>query len=283
MPYLGGIEIRFIPDESSILAALRTGQINFALLSDPTVATLIKPDSGLTLVRTPALAYHAMQLNSTHKPFDNQKVRQALSCAIDRQQVIDTAALGEGQVTGPNTVPLYRTPNDQLPCYKPDLAKAKQLLSDAGLSSGFTFTVIAATEEPVTAVNEAQNIADQLSQIGVTMKIEKMDLNTYVKRWLGADFDAAIALNGGRADPHLMFVRYWTSTGNLNKVAAYSDSTLDSLIANGQKETDAQKRIGIYQDFEKHLADRVALDMAVRRLRIPCVPTQCNELRADPA
>ena len=255
LPYLDGVEIRVIPDESSILAALRAGQINFGILGDPTVATLIKPDSGLTVIRTAALAYHALQLNSTHKPFDNQKVRQALSCAIDRQQVIDTAALGEGQVTGPNTVPLYRTPLDQLACYKPDLAKAKQLLSDAGLSSGFTFTIIAATDEPVTAVNEAQNIADQLGKIGVTVKIEKMDINAYVKRWLAADFDAAIALNGGRADPHLMFVRYWTSTGNLNKVAAYSDSTLDTDIANGLKETDPQKRIGIYQDFEKHLVD----------------------------
>jgi peptide/nickel transport system substrate-binding protein len=255
LPYLDGIEIRVIPQESSILAALRAGQVNFAVLNDPTVATLIKAGSGLTLVRTPALAYHVLQLNSTRKPFTDQKVRQALSCAIDRQQVIDTAALGEGQVTGPNTIPLYRTPVDQLPCYKPDLAKAKQLLSDAGVASGVSFTVIAASQEPPTAVNEAQNIADQLAKIGVTVKIQTMDLDAYVKAWLAGDFDAAIALNGGRADPHLMFVRYWSSQGNLNKVAAYNDSMLDDLLAKGQAETDPQKRVSVYQDFEKHLVD----------------------------
>jgi len=254
LPYLDKIEIRVIPQESSILAALRAGEVNFAVINDPTVAALVKSGTGLQLVRVPALAYHVLQLNSSRKPFTDQKVRQAISCAIDRQQVIDTAALGEGQVTGPNTVPLYRTPVDQLPCYKQDVEKAKKLLADSG-ATNVTFTVIAATQEPPTAVNEAQNIADQLSKVGITMKIETMDLNAYVDRWLKADFDAAIALNGGRADPHLMFVRYWTSKGNLNKVSAYNDPTLDDLMSKGQKETDPQKRIGIYQDLEKHLVD----------------------------
>ncbi len=254
LPYLDKIEIRVIPEEASILAALRSGDVNFAVLNDPTVATTIKAGSGVTLQRVPALAYHVLQLNSTRKPFTDVRVRQALSCAIDRQQVLDTAALGEGQVTGPITIPLYRTPTDQLPCYKPDLAKAKSLLADAGLSGGFTFTVIAASQEPPTAVAEAQNVAAQLAPLGITMKIETMDLNAYVKRWLAPDFDAAIALNGGSPDPHLQFVRYWTSGGNLNKVAALSDPKYDDLLGKGQKEVDPQKRITIYQDFEKQLA-----------------------------
>jgi peptide/nickel transport system substrate-binding protein len=255
LPYLDKVEIRVIPQEASILAALRAGELNFAVLNDPTVATLIKQGSGLTVQRVPALSYHVLQLNSTRKPFTDVKVRQAISCAIDRQQVLDTAALGEGQVTGPNTIPLYRTPQDQLACYKPDLAKAKQLLADAKADK-LEFTVIAATSEPPTAVNEAQNIADQLSKIGITVKIETLDLDAYVKRWLAADFDAAIAQNGGRADPHLMFIRYWSSKGNLNKVAAYNDQMLDDLLAKGQKETDPQKRLSIYQDLEKHLVEQ---------------------------
>jgi peptide/nickel transport system substrate-binding protein len=254
LPYLDKVEIRVIPQEASILAALRAGEVNFAVLNDPSVATSIKSGSGLIVMQVPALSYHVLQLNSTRKPFTEQKVRQAVSCAVDRQQVLDTAGLGAGQVTGPNTVPLYRTPLDQLACYKPDLDKAKKLLADSGMKD-ITFTVIAASGEPPTAVNEAQNIADQLSKVGITMKIETLEDSAYVKRWLDGDFDAAIALNGGRADPHLMFTRYWNSKGNLNKVAAYHDSTLDDLLLKGQKETDPQKRIAIYQVLEKHLVE----------------------------
>jgi peptide/nickel transport system substrate-binding protein len=254
LPYLEKIEIRVIPQEASTLAAMRAGEVNFAVLNDPSVATTIKSGTGLTLLRTPALAYHVLQLNSSRKPFTELKVRQAVACAIDRQQVLDTAALGEGQVTGPTTIGLYRTPLDQLFCYKADPDKAKQLLTDSGAGS-VEFTIIAAAQEPPTAVNEAQNIVEQLAKVGIKAKIETMDLDAYVKRWLAADFDAAVALNGGAPDPHLMFVRYWNSKGNLAKVAALSDPTMDDLIAKGQKETDQQKRIGIYQEFEKHVVE----------------------------
>jgi peptide/nickel transport system substrate-binding protein len=253
LPYLDKIEIRVIPQESSILASLRSGDVTFAVLNDPTVVANIRDGAGLTVLKAPALAYHVLQLNASRKPFDNPKVRQAINCAVDRQQVLDTAALGEGQVTGPITIPAYRQPLDGLPCYgKPDLAKAKALLADAGK---IEFTIMVAAQEPPTAVNEAQNVADQLAQIGITAKIEKLDLDTYVKRWLAADFDSNIALNGGNPDPHIMFVRYWTSAGSLNKVAGYKDAKLDELMAAGQKETDPQKRIKIYHDLEKALVE----------------------------
>jgi peptide/nickel transport system substrate-binding protein len=255
LPYLDKLEIRVIPEEASILASLRAGEVHFAILNDPTVASLITEGSGLTLMKTTALAYHVLQFNSGREPFTNVMIRQAISCAIDRQEVLDTASLGAGQVTGPNTIPLYRTPQDQLACYTQDVEKAKKLIADSGVTN-LEFTVIAAAQEPPTAVNEAQNIASQLSEVGITMNIETMDLDAYVKRWLDGDFDAAVALNGGRADPHLMFVRYWTSAGNLNKVAAYRDETLDKLMADGQKEVDPQKRVEIYQQLEKHLVEQ---------------------------
>ncbi len=253
LPYLDKVEIRVIPQESSILAGLRSGDINFAVLNDPSVVVNIKAGSGITLMKAPALAYHVLQLNAARKPFDNLKVRQAINCAIDRQQVVDTALLGEGQISGPITVPAYRQPLDQLACYKQDVAKAKQLLEGAGKVE---FTIMVAAEEPPTAVNEAQNVADQLAKVGITAKIEKLALDAYVKRWLAADFDSNIALNGGNPDPHIMFVRYWTSKGSLNKVAGFADPKLDELMAAGQKETDQAKRVKIYQDLEKYLVEQ---------------------------
>jgi len=65
-----------------------------------------------------------------------------------------------------------------------------------------------------------------------------MELNVYVDAWLKGDFDMAVALNGGRADPYTMYNRYWTKTGNLQKVANYIDDTLDSQMQQGRAETD---------------------------------------------
>jgi peptide/nickel transport system substrate-binding protein len=254
-PNVDGIEIRIIPDETSILAALRAGTIDFALLNDPLVATLLKDDPNIVLNRVPAIAYHVLQLRAAVPPLDKLEVRQAISCAIDRQEVLDTASLGEGKVTGPLTMAAFALPTDELLCYQKDLDKAKELMAAAGMSDGFTLKVIAANAEPPTALSEAQNIQAQLAEIGITVEIESMELSVYVDRWLKGDFEAAVALNGGRPDPYTMYARYWQTTGNLNNVAGYIDSTLDDLMARGRAETDPAARYEIFAEFQRHLAE----------------------------
>ncbi|MCQ1571807.1 ABC transporter substrate-binding protein [Neorhizobium galegae] len=252
---IDGIDISVLPDETAILAALRTKQVDFALINDPLVATLVPKETSLVLNRTPVLAYHVLQMNPSRKPMDVLAVRQAISCAIDRKDVLDTASVGEGKVTGPLTMPGYTSDASALFCYKQDIAKAKKLMADAGFANGFTATVIAANGEPATAAAEAQVLQSQLAEIGVKLNIKMMELNVYVDAWLKGDFDMAVALNGGRADPYSMYNRYWTKTGNLQKVTNYIDDTLDSLMQKGRVETDPAKRKVIFADFEKHLVE----------------------------
>lgn len=249
------IDISVLPDETGILAALRAGQIDLALLNDPLVATLVPKEQGLTLVRTPSISYNVLQLNPARKPMTELKVRQAISCAIDRKAVLDTAALGEGQVTGPITVPAYATDPAKLFCYTPDLAKAKALMKDAGYPDGFSATVIAATGEPATAEAEAQVMQAELKQIGIKLDIKMMELNVYVDAWLKGDFDMAVALNGGRPDPYTMYNRYFTKTGNLLKVSNYTDDALDSLLNEARVTTDPAKRKDLFAQFDTHLAE----------------------------
>lgn len=253
---LEGIEISVLPDETAILAAMRTGQIDFALLNDPLIATLVPNEPKLQLNRAPVLAYHVLQLNPARKPMNELAVRQAISCAVDRQAVLDTASLGEGKVTGPLTMPFFASDPNALFCYQRDVEKAKKLMADAGMADGFTATVIAATGEPPTAAAEAQVLQSQLAEIGVKLDIKMMELNVYVDTWLKGDFDMAVALNGGRPDPYTMYNRYWTKNGNLQKVSNFADDGLDKLLQEGRAETDRDRRKAIFSDFEKQLAEK---------------------------
>ncbi|MBJ3786058.1 ABC transporter substrate-binding protein [Devosia sediminis] len=252
---LDGITISVLPDEMAILASLRTGQTDFALLNDPLVATLVPNEANLQLNRVGQLAYNVLQLNPSRPPMDNLKVRQAMSCAIDRQAIIDAALAGEGVVTGPLTMPAFAQDPNSLFCYTQDLEKAKALMAEAGVD-GFTAKVIAATGEPPVAASEAQVLQAQLAEIGVNLEIEMMELNVYVDTWLAGNFDMAVALNGGRPDPYPMYNRYFTKDGNLLKVSNFVDDTLDSLMKQGQAETDPAKRVEIFQEFERHLAEQ---------------------------
>ena len=253
---IDGIDVTVLPDETAILASLRAGQIDFALLNDPLIATLVPNEPNLQLNRVGALAYNVLQLNPSRPPMDNLKVRQAMSCAINRQEIIDAALVGEGAVTGPMTVPAFAQDPNTLFCYTQDVDKAKALMSEAGFADGFTAKVIAATGEPPVAASEAQVLQAQLAEIGITLDIEMMELNVYVDRWLAGDFDMAVAQNGGRPDPYPMYNRYFTKDGNLLKVSNFVDDTLDSLMKQGQAETDPAKRVTIFQEFERHLAEQ---------------------------
>jgi peptide/nickel transport system substrate-binding protein len=244
-PKLGGLEFRIIPDESSVLAGLQSGNVQFAVLNDPLVAKTAQ-GGGITLTKTPDLSYHVLQLNARNKPLDNLGVRLAIQCAIDRKQVLDTAALGEGTVVGPVTSPAYKSDPNSRPCPNRDVAKAKSLLAQAGYAGGVTIKTIVSTGEYATSVNEAQNLQAQLKDVGITLQLETLESGAYVDRWVAGTFDAAVALNGGRPDPDGMYGRYFTSTGNLNKVAGYSSPELDQLFAQGKATADVSQRKQIY-------------------------------------
>lgn len=254
-PFVDGIEIRIIPDESTIMAALRAGEVDFAMFNDPLIATLPVGDASITINRAPEISYHVLQLRAAVEPLDKLEVRQAISCAIDRQEIVDVAALGEGKVTGPITIPAYAVPLDELFCYQQDVERARELMKQAGLEEGFTLPVIVAVAEPPTALSEAQVIQEQLKAININVEIESLEFGTYVDRWLAADFVAAVALNGGRPDPYPMYSRYWQYDAQFNKVAGYIDDTLDRLMKQGQVETDPVKRYEIFAEFQKHLAE----------------------------
>lgn len=254
---LDTVEFRVIPDESSIVSAMQSGNVQMAVFDDPLVAQTAESDQ-LVVTETPQLSYHALQLNSTKGPLADVNVRLAMQCAIDRQEVLDTAALGEGEVTGPITSPAYRSDPDARPCPERDLDKSAEYLEKAGLADGVTVNAIVSQGEYATSTNEAQSLKSQLADANITLELEVLESGAYVDRWVAADFEAAVALNGGRPDPDGMYGRYFTSTGNLNAVAGYSSPELDALFAEGRQTSDADERAEVYEQVSSELEDNAA-------------------------
>src|SRR5881396_2003634 len=134
-PYLDGIRINVVPDESNLAAALRTKAADMAIVTDAKVARTLRNETGVTLDAKPSLSYNLLFVNTKRPPLDNIKVRQAIAYAIDRKAIIDAVAFGEGEVTGPIAPALanYALPPAQYPLYTRDVAKAKQLLQEANV------------------------------------------------------------------------------------------------------------------------------------------------------
>jgi peptide/nickel transport system substrate-binding protein len=256
-PGAATLEFRVIPDDQSLVSALRTGAVDVAIFTDPVTAKTAT-SSSVTIDQTGSLQYHVLQLRASSPVLSNVNTRLAIQCAISRTDVIDSAALGAGQVTGPITSPDYKSNPDDQPCPTQNLAKAKEYLDKAGQPNGFTLNLITSQGLYASAVDEAQSIQSQLGQIGIKVNVESLSASAYVSDWLSGNFEAAIAENSGSIDPNTMYARYFTSTGSFNKVAGYSSPTLDSLFAQGIATTNTTQRKAIYQEISQQLVDNAA-------------------------
>lgn len=257
-PYLDEVLIKIIPEEASIVAALRAKEADFALLEDPIVAKATRQVPGVSVMSVPSLRYHLLFVNTSRKPLDNQKVRQAISCAISRQELINTAIFGEGVPTGPipPSLKLWALPVTEYPCYTRDLEKARQLLAEAGYPDGFKTTLLVPLGEPVTGAAEAQFVKAQLAEVGIDVELEITEFGIYVERWLDADLDLAIGLNAGAPDPDFYLYRYFHSTGGLQFITGnWNTPRLDQLLDQGRVEGDLAKRQKMYAEAQRILVE----------------------------
>ncbi len=218
LPHVDEVNLRIIPDEANIVAALRTGQIHHAFIEDNKNYNLLKDEKTLTGYRSSRLGYDFLNINASRGPLKDVRVRQAISWAVDRAQVMRVAASGFGRLTAPATAPMkqWQLPEDQwMRYYKPDLDKARKLLADAGQAAG------------------------------ITAEIENVEYAVWIKRWLAKDFDLTMNTTPGYADPDTAFFRALHSTKGQNW-NSWSVPELDALLEEGRRTMDPKKRKEIY-------------------------------------
>ena len=251
-----GIEISVLPDEAAILAAMRTKQIDFALLNDPLVATLVPKEASLQLNRVPGSPTTCCSSTRRASRWTELKVRQAISCAIDRQEVLDTASLGEGKVTGPLTIPALRDRSEPAVLLQARRRQGQEAdgrgrlcrrlfghrdrrhrrAADGGGGS---------PGHPVAAGRnrrQARHQDDGAQRLCRRLAERRFRHGDRARTAAGPTPTPCTTATGPRH-------------GNLQKVSNYIDDTLDSLLQQGRAETDPAKRKAIFAEFEKHLAE----------------------------
>jgi peptide/nickel transport system substrate-binding protein len=253
-PKLKRIIFKVIPDPSSRLAQLQSGAVDIAYELATTDIKSLEGDSNITVVRQPSRFVVFLGMNSKVPPFDNVKVRQAISWAVPYDTILNDVLNGYGQqLTSPipNGTP-YHT--DQYFQYKPDIAKAKQLLTDAGFPNGFETTLQIASgnqEGKETAVYVQQ----ALGQIGIKVTIQEMPGAAFTeqlqKHQLGFFFfNNWISINN---DP--FYHLYWLFRSDCCNYTNYNDATVQQAIDANVLNTDAAAREKAAMDIQKTIVD----------------------------
>jgi len=265
-PYLDGFRAMFMSSSAAQVATIRgeRAQIQFRGFSPPERDQLVSAlGNKITVQESPWDCLNFVSMHHEKKPFDDKRVRRALSLALDRYEASQklskiTIVKDVGGIQVPGTP--YATPPaelEKLAGYGHDInanrAEAKRLLKEAGVPDGFSFTFknrgIPHPYEPVGIW-----LVDQWRQIGLNVKIETIEASAYHPMLKRGDFDVAMDFQCGFiVEPDLDLARFIsTSDANYGK---HKDKMIDELYQKQARAGDIEDRKKIIRQLEKRLLD----------------------------
>ena len=253
-----------IKEDPTRVAALLSGDVDFVAPVPPADLERIDKDANTDLVTMSGTRIITFQLNQERrKEFKDARVRQAIVYAVNNAGIVEKIMKGFGTAAAQQSPKGYLGYNANLkPRY--DLAKAKQLMAEAGYGDGFSVTMMAPNNRYVNDDKIAEAVAGMLSKINI-----KVDLKTMPKAQYWPKFDeraADIMMIGWHSDTEdsSNFTEFLTMTpdtetgyGQYNS-GNFSNARVDELVLANQKETDEAKRTAMLQEIEQILHDEAA-------------------------
>lgn len=201
----------------------------------------------------------AIYLNNQAKPFDNQLVRQALCYAIDRQGIMDMVADGHGTAVGSSIYPAftkYFLP-ELVDKYPHDVAKAKELLAQAGYPDGFDMTIsVPNNYQP--HMDTAEVVAEQLREAGINVTIQPVEWSTWLDTiYNGRQFQATVVgVDAANMTARAMLERFTSDYGK--NFINYNNPAYDALFQKAINAQDEAWQTDLYKQMETMLADTAA-------------------------
>lgn len=240
-------EFRFVPDAAAAVPALLSGDVqafpNFPasdaleqIKADPRFAVVIGSTEGETI----------LAMNNAKAPFDNLKVRQAISHAIDREEIILGASNGLGQPIGSHFSPANEAYEDLTGLYPHDAEKAKQLLAEAGLADGFSATI---KLPPTTYARVGGEIVtSQLAEVDIKLEIIPMEWAQWLEQvFTNKDFDLTII---SHTEPNDIDIY-----GRDGYYFGYNNPEFKTVMAELDATVDPEKRNELYRKAQRIIAE----------------------------
>lgn len=266
-PFLDRVVFKIVPDQTSLLMQLESGEVDMMYSVPPVDATRLKE-------KNPQLEFHHISgrlfyfigYNQKNSLFKSVKVRRALTLAIDCQTMIDALLYGYGSKCFgplPPIVPWAYTEQVNELLFNPD--QSRQILQQEGWIDSdhdgllekegkkFEFDLIVSTGNQLMS-DVAVVVQNQLKKIGVQVNIGMLEWNSFIDRLQSHNFDASL---GGLSssyyiDPTPVF---HSSATELFNAVSYANPEVDRLIEAGRSEMNQQKASLIWKEFQQKVYD----------------------------
>lgn len=258
LPYLDKVQIKFIIEPSTLVAAVKTGEVDGINSVAPQFVGELRRDPKLNVFTAVGGNWRCMHFNMAKEPFSDKALRKAVAFAIDRKEIVDRVEFGEAIVAhGPISPPMGAFYDAAFETGKNgqyfDLEQAKALMKQSKHANGVEVSLL--SNNAGTAPRQCEVIQAQLAKIGVRVKIELADSPTFRRRWLqerqwdlvnlqwDADLDPDETLY-----PELHSAEAWNA-------GKWGNKDFDRAVESARSEPDTKKRKRFYDDAVKAIIE----------------------------
>ena len=258
LPYLDKVLIKFIIEPSTLVAALKTGEVDGVNSVSPQFMAELRKDPKLNALSAVGGNWRCLHMNLAKEPFSDKNLRKAVAFALDRQEILNRVEFGEGIVAhGPISPPMGGFYDAAFETGKNgqyfDLEQAKRVVKQSKYASGTEVMLLSGNAG--TAPRQAEVIQAQLAKIGVKVNIELADAPTFRRRWLqekqwdlvGIQWDADLD-----PDETLYPELHSTEAWNAGK---WVNADFDKMVEGARSENDFKKRKKFYEEAVRLIVD----------------------------
>jgi peptide/nickel transport system substrate-binding protein len=274
-PYVDEINLLVIPEDATAVAGLRAKRIDITGLSATDRAAIKQSNPEILLTEYPQNQIYFMYWRLDAPPFNDVRVRQAVSLALDRDEM--TAVLWEGKGYLNNALPAgmlgwYVDPRGpemgaNAKYFKRDIPAAKKLLADAGFANGLKVPLISTLNAYGNTFNQSvELVVKQLKEAGIEADLRPQDYSAYISSTFLGKFDAGAMVWGLETpfqEPHDYLYNMYHPKGVRNHGGPTGDNELTALLDKQATTLNKEERKKQIVEIQKYLGEKQYYVMGV--------------------
>jgi peptide/nickel transport system substrate-binding protein len=253
---LNSVTFKVVPEDLTRISELSTGDSHVSTPLSPSDVAQVEGTDGMHVQRQESSSLSYIGFNMEKEPFDDVRVRQAISMAIDKEEIINGIYDGVGiPAKGPLAPGIFGYDKD-LNALEYNVEEAKKLLEEAGYGDGFTTTIW--TNDDRQRVDTATNVQAQLAEIGIDVKVETMEFGAMLEQTARGEHDMMVfgwTTVTGDADNGLFPLFHSKNLGAPGNRTFTVDEELDQYLAQARQTTDEQERLELYSKAQERLVE----------------------------
>ncbi|MBY7143159.1 glutathione ABC transporter substrate-binding protein [Virgibacillus sp. NKC19-3] len=256
---LDSVTFKVVPEDLTRIAELETGDSHVSHPLSPSDIAQVETSDKLYVNRQSSLGIDYLGFNLEKEPFDDERVRQAISMAIDKEQIVEGIYDGVGITAAGPLAPDVFGYDESIDGIKYDPEAAQELLAEAGYEDGFSTTIW--TNEDREREDMATNVQAQLAEIGIDVEVKILEWGAYLDETANGNHDMFVLgwySGTGDADNSLYPLFHSNNLGSSGNKTFTQNDDIDAQLEEA-RQAPQEERVALYSELQEMLVEHAPM------------------------